>query len=460
MARLPGKASRPLCRRSRFYPTPNDAQKAKGICRVCAGNDPAAAEAAFRARLAALGAELLEPKWLGAQKKHRVRCSAGHECSPRPSDVRQGHGICRTCVGQDPVTAEAALRARLAELGAEMLGPYVNTKTPVAVRCAAGHDCSPAPGSVLGGNGICLRCAGMDIADSEAKFLARLAELGAKPAYDRYRGANKPHHVICAAGHGALPRPGGVRLGRGICATWQGLGCRRSSLQGTARRTGSHAPRAGMARSRQSASGEVPRRPPDATRADQRPAGSRHLSCAGSEWNAFYIVTGSNIVKFGITTGNGRHRLAVHAAKGFANVVCSQPTSPALSHSTPRTPSRLLSPPQARNPSGDASTSTSPASPSSSTWRVPGWTRQTLQRRHANGFRACYSQPDLSRCPSLQVGPVGHQPVQSGPAASPCVGKTTITPTLLPRRLVSLARIFTGRGWSLDRLGWHGGGWD
>ncbi len=43
--------------------------------------------------------------------------------------------------------------------------------------------------------------------------------------------------------------------------------------------------------------------------------------CAGSDWDAFYIVTGSGIVKFGITTGNGRHRLAVHAAKGFAEVV-------------------------------------------------------------------------------------------------------------------------------------------
>lgn len=43
--------------------------------------------------------------------------------------------------------------------------------------------------------------------------------------------------------------------------------------------------------------------------------------CAGSEWDAFYIVTGSGIVKFGISAGNGRHRLAIHAAKGLADVV-------------------------------------------------------------------------------------------------------------------------------------------
>ena len=47
----------------------------------------------------------------------------------------------------------------------------------------------------------------MDTTDSETKFLARLAQLGATPAYDRYRGANKPHRVICTAGHEVLSPP-------------------------------------------------------------------------------------------------------------------------------------------------------------------------------------------------------------------------------------------------------------
>jgi len=55
-----------------------------------------------------------------------------------------------------------------------MLGVYVNSKTPVAARCTAGHDCAPSPGPVIRGAGICLKCAGMDIDDNEAKFLARL----------------------------------------------------------------------------------------------------------------------------------------------------------------------------------------------------------------------------------------------------------------------------------------------
>jgi hypothetical protein len=41
------------------------------------------------------------------------------------------------------VAAEARFRARLAELGAEITGPYVDSHTPVLVRCAAGHECRP-----------------------------------------------------------------------------------------------------------------------------------------------------------------------------------------------------------------------------------------------------------------------------------------------------------------------------
>jgi hypothetical protein len=43
--------------------------------------------------------------------------------------------------------------------------------------------------------------------------------------------------------------------------------------------------------------------------------------CAGAEWDAFYVVTGDGIVKFGITTGDGRRRLLIHAGQGYIEVV-------------------------------------------------------------------------------------------------------------------------------------------
>ena len=142
-----------------------------------------AAEATFRARLKELGAELLEPDWLGTQHKHRAICRNGHNCDLRPDDVQRGRGICLACSGRDPAAAEAQFRARLAELGAELLQPYVNSKTAHHARCAAGHDCHPRPNDVQRGGGICAVCADRAPAKAEAAFRARLAELGATPLY-------------------------------------------------------------------------------------------------------------------------------------------------------------------------------------------------------------------------------------------------------------------------------------
>lgn len=130
---------------------------------TCAGKDPRVAEAAFRNRLAELGATMMEPKWLGANRPHHVRCSAGHDCTPRPNNVRNGWGFCQTCSGTDPKTAEAAFRTRLAELGATLLeSKWLGANTPHRVRCAAGHHCTPRPAHLRDGGGACSTCAGKE----------------------------------------------------------------------------------------------------------------------------------------------------------------------------------------------------------------------------------------------------------------------------------------------------------
>ena len=52
------------------------------------------------------------------------------------------------------IAAEAAFRARVAELGGAILGPYV-TQRPGRNRCKEGHACWPWPNSVLAGRHIC-----------------------------------------------------------------------------------------------------------------------------------------------------------------------------------------------------------------------------------------------------------------------------------------------------------------
>jgi hypothetical protein len=72
-----------------------------GVCVICAGKSPEVAEAAFRARLAELGAEFLEDRWLGVDAPHLIRCPQGYLTRPAPTNVDQGHGLCRYCAGAE-----------------------------------------------------------------------------------------------------------------------------------------------------------------------------------------------------------------------------------------------------------------------------------------------------------------------------------------------------------------------
>lgn len=243
-------------------PTPNYVQVGDGICRVCAGHDVATAEAAFRARLIELGAEPLYETWFGGSVPHHVRCRAGHDCYPRPANA-QRWGICRACVGLGPDTAETAFRSRLAELSAELLeSEWLGARQKHHVRCGAGHDCYVRPNQVQQRYGICKTCVGHDPVAAEAAFYARLAELGATLLEPEWLGARLPHLVRCSRGHLCRPTPGNVSQGVGVCRT-----------------------------------------------------------CRGGVPDVFYVVTGEPGVKFGITTGDGRHRLSRHAFAGYTEIV-------------------------------------------------------------------------------------------------------------------------------------------
>ena len=43
--------------------------------------------------------------------------------------------------------------------------------------------------------------------------------------------------------------------------------------------------------------------------------------CSHRDWDAFYVVTSADVVKFGVTSGDPRRRLSDHAVKGYTEVV-------------------------------------------------------------------------------------------------------------------------------------------
>jgi len=301
---------------------PHSVQRGKGICRTCSGRVPGHAEARFRLRMAKLGATILGP-WINTQTPILVRCAAGHETSPRPTDVlHRDRGICRKCAGGDPATAEARFRARIAELGGTVLGPYADNKTPVLVRCVAGHESRPWPNSVTNGQGICRTCANQDPRVTEVVFRDRVAELGGT-ILGPYVNNNTPVLVRCPEGHLCSPWPMSIRAGRGICRACVGrdpgtaeaaFRARIAELGGVV--VGGYAGKGNPVACLCPEGHECAPRPNDI----QQGIGMCGR-CAGKTWDAFYVVTSRLAVKFGITSGDPRPRLAVHARDGYRQVV-------------------------------------------------------------------------------------------------------------------------------------------
>jgi hypothetical protein len=286
--------------------------------------DSLAAEAAFREQLAAMGAVLLEPEWRGLNSRHHVRCAAGHDCWPTPAGVRRGQGVCVPCGGRDPATAEAAFRARLAELGIVLLVPYANAKTPHMARCPAGHICYPRPDTLARLRGACRTCAGNDPAAAEAAFLARLAALGAVPLYQAWQGTGRAHRVRCPAGHKCWPRPNDVQQGDGICRTCSGYDTATAEAAFRARLAklgatplydcwrGTKTPHHVLC-----AAGHHAYPAPG----DIRDGQGACATCAhDGEYDVFYVVTSRTAVKFGITSGDPRDRLGDHTRQGFTQI--------------------------------------------------------------------------------------------------------------------------------------------
>ena len=245
----------------RGTPRPGHVRQGVGICRVCAGRDPDAAEAKFRARVARLGG-LVVGEYVNTNTPVACLCAKGHPCHPKPYTLAWA-GICLVCAGKCPSAAEAKFRARVAELGGQVVGEYINGATPVACICPVGHACSPGPNSVTNGQGICRTCVGLDPAATEASFRARIAEMGGR-IVGEYAGKDKPVECLCPAGHACRPSPGSIRQGRGMCP-----------------------------------------------------------QCAGKTWDVAYVVGSSTAgrIKFGITSGDPRDRLTVHRRAGYRKVI-------------------------------------------------------------------------------------------------------------------------------------------
>lgn len=133
--------------------------------------------------------------------------------------------------------------------------------------CPEGHECTPRPNSVAQGQGGCKTCGKLSsvavrTGAARDRFLVWAQEAGFELAQPfEWRGVHVHYPATCPKGHTCSPRPAGVQQGEGGCEP-----------------------------------------------------------CRGLVADAFYIVTGPDGVKFGITSGDPAARLRQHRRDGYAGV--------------------------------------------------------------------------------------------------------------------------------------------
>jgi hypothetical protein len=307
---------------------PSKVNQTGRICAACSRADrpePAAAWRRFREKIEARGGHVVEPSWLGRHRLHRIICAAGHETATYPSVVDRPGPACKTCSGNDPAESERTYLARLAEAGGQPLEPYVNSVTPVLVRCAQGHETKRLPSSIRDGHD-CLICSGYDKETVWQTFCRQVAERGGQVLEPKPLGSNKMHRVLCPEGHETTARPQWVQRGGGICGE-----CSPVSASRAERKFRRLVAEAGAQILEPSWLGATTRHRVvcrHGHEANPRPndVDQGHGICRKCEcriWDVFYVVVNevTQTAKFGITSNDARRRLGRHRADGFGTVI-------------------------------------------------------------------------------------------------------------------------------------------
>jgi hypothetical protein len=156
-----GATARYACRCPAGHPcsvSPHKLSQGRRPCAKCPEVTDLVAEQKFRDAVARAGGTVTG-EYADTRTLVEVTCPAGHKNKIFPTGIIQGRGICRTCAGKDPADSERRFREAVAAQGGTCPGVWANSATAISCICRAGHDCRPQPSSVLRGQGICCVCA-------------------------------------------------------------------------------------------------------------------------------------------------------------------------------------------------------------------------------------------------------------------------------------------------------------
>jgi hypothetical protein len=121
-------------------------------CPVCCGNVVPDALLDLQTIAKSRGGELVSVDFLGMQKKHRWRCSLGHEWEAKPSHIKNAGSWCPVCSGRALIEPLKQLQDIAKERGGLCLSEkYISSTTKLGWRCACDHEWEAVPSSIKRG---------------------------------------------------------------------------------------------------------------------------------------------------------------------------------------------------------------------------------------------------------------------------------------------------------------------
>jgi hypothetical protein len=185
-------------------------------CPDCAGVRPGTLEQ-MKAIAKSRSGTCLSVHYRNTATKLEWRCSAGHEWSATPLQVKKGHW-CPSCARVAPLTLPILQRIAAQKGGRCLSLAYVNSSHPVRWKCAAGHEWLARASSIRAGS-WCPACAhNQRLRLEEMREIAR--ERGGICLSTTYKNGSTPLLWVCKFGHHWKAAAANVKSGSRRKGSW------------------------------------------------------------------------------------------------------------------------------------------------------------------------------------------------------------------------------------------------
>ena len=168
-------------------------------CKNCSKYSSEAFKSKLQKIIAEKEGELID-SYINSRTPITVRCHNSHIWNPYPGHIVNDNSWCPLCPTAISLKAQEDFMQILTNKGGNLLSDYVNNDTKVRIRCHRNHQWNVTPHSVKSMNSWCPFCSDNSPEQAALNFYAKVNEKGGIPL-DTYKGAYTRVPLQCKNSH-------------------------------------------------------------------------------------------------------------------------------------------------------------------------------------------------------------------------------------------------------------------